>query len=125
LAKILLDTNIIIDFFSNGKYANITEKIIEKNQAAVSVITVFELFAGVKNQAHINQREILLNVCTIVVIDELIAKLAAKLYSTLKNKGQLIPNEDLMIAACAINNNYKLFTLNKNHFKRIATLNLA
>lgn len=54
--------------------------------------------------------------------DENIGKIFGNIKADLKNKGQLINDSDLFIAATAISNNMILVTNNERHFKRIITL---
>lgn len=48
---------------------------------------------------------------------------AADIYITLKQKGMLIDEADILIAAYCIVNDYVLVTNNTRHFERIADLN--
>lgn len=119
---VLFDTGIIIDFFGGRKGASLLEEILTNSFAAISTITIFELFNGVKNKNHLRQREQLVKLCEIIVINEHIARKASSLYTLLKEKGQSICNEDILIAACALSKNYPIFTNNKKHFKNIPGL---
>jgi predicted nucleic acid-binding protein len=49
---------------------------------------------------------------------------AAELYTELRAAGQLIPNEDLLIAATALVRRCALHTLNRRHYQRISSLRL-
>ncbi|MGR3320178.1 MAG: type II toxin-antitoxin system VapC family toxin [Candidatus Anammoxibacter sp.] len=121
---IILDTGIIIDFFGGRKIASEVEKLLAESCAAISAITVYELFNGVSNKDHIRQREQLLKLCEIVKIDEHVARKASSISTSLKAKGKLICNEDILIAACALSKTYSLFTNNKKHYINIPGLNL-
>jgi len=44
---------------------------------------------------------------------------ASEIYASLKKKGKLIDERDLMIGAICISNNLPLATLNKKHFNRL------
>jgi len=50
---------------------------------------------------------------------------AADIFITLKQKGQLIGDVDILIAAYCIINNYILVTRNVNDFKRIDDFNFV
>ncbi|MGR3176917.1 MAG: type II toxin-antitoxin system VapC family toxin [Candidatus Anammoxibacter sp.] len=121
---IILDTGIIIDFFGGRKIASEVEKLLAESCAAISAITVYELFNGVSNKDHIRQREQLLKLCEIVKIDEHMARKASSIFTSLKAKGKLICNEDILIASCALSKTYSLFTNNKKHYTNIPGLNL-
>lgn len=119
---VLLDTNVVIDFFAKQPTAAITERLLLDARTALSVITVYELFNGVENKKHIKQRETFIQFCEIIDINITIARKAADIYTNLKKTGKLISHEDIFIAACALNRNYSLFTLNKTHFENIKYL---
>ena len=119
---IQLDAGIIFDFFAGGGTASRTEIILSEDRAVLSTITVFELFAGVSYNKHIEQREKFVNLCEIIDLNTGIMRKAAELYTILKQSGRLIYNEDIIIAACSIYNNSSLFTLNRKHFERIPDL---
>ncbi len=53
----MLDTGIVFDFFSNKKSSSKTENLLFESRTALSTITVFELFKGVTNVKHIEQRK--------------------------------------------------------------------
>ncbi len=119
---IQLDDGVIFDFFTGGDTAHRTELILHEAKAVLSAITVFELFAGVRDEKHIQQRQEFVQLCEIIDLNTGIMRKAAELYTGLKQSGRLIPNEDIFIAACGIYNNYPLFTLNRKHFERIPDL---
>ena len=119
---VLLDTGIIIDFFGGKKTASGVEITLAESRAALSAITIYELFNGVKNRDHIKQREQLIKLCEIVKIDEQVARKASSLYTRLKLEGKLICHEDILIAACALSRAYSLFTNNQKHFRNIPGL---
>jgi len=121
---ILIDTGIIFNFFAGKTFSDAAEELIAEGKAAISAITVYELFAGVKNKKHLAQRKELLNLCKIVNIDSKIAIKASDIYTRLKAEGRLICNEDIIIAACALELNAPLFTTNKKHFINIRNLML-
>lgn len=118
----LLDTGIIIDFFGGKKYASDVEIVLVESRAAVSAISIYELFNGVNKKDHVVQREQLIKLCNIVVIDDQIARQASNIYTLLKIKGKLVCHEDILIATCALSKGYQLFTNNKRHFSNIPGL---
>jgi predicted nucleic acid-binding protein len=121
----LFDTDVVFEYFRGGATADRAEQILLRLEAALSSITVFELFAGVKSEKHLSQREDFIELCEIVELTASVARRAASLYSELKGQGRLIANEDLFIAATALDTGYPLFTKNRAHFERIGGLNLV
>lgn len=114
--KILLDTNIIIDFL-NG---NIPVSVFEKCELCVSVITESELlrYPGVSEQ-DIDKIERFLMIVKSIPVSSSLARFAAELGRTRKTA---LP--DLLIAATAIQLGIPLMTRNKKDFNNIPDLEL-
>lgn len=119
---ILLDTGIVFEFFSNKISSSKTENLLYESRATISTLTIFELFNGVTNEKHIEQREQFVKLCHIIDFTESIARKASEIYTKLKLSGELIDTVDIMIAASAMQRKISLFTNNKNHFERIPGL---
>ena len=119
---VLLDTGIVFNFLGNKDKASETESLLNESRAVLSAITVFELFNGVTNKKHLNQREQIVSLCEVVDITSSVARKASEIYTRLKIKGNPIDNEDILIAACAISRNYPIFTNNKKHFEQIPSI---
>ena len=120
----LIDTDIVFEYLSGGDTAAETARILQGMEAAVSTITVYELFAGVINEKHLAQRAEFIELCEVVELTASMARAAARFYADLKSQGRLIANEDLLIAATALETGYPLFTKNRSHFERISGLAL-
>jgi predicted nucleic acid-binding protein len=116
---ILLDTGILFDFFIDGSLAGYTEGILSVGKGCVSSITVYELFRGVRNKKHIEQRKKLLAYIHSLELSSAIAVRAGKIYTDLRKSGVTIANEDILIAATAKHHNMEIFTQNKKHFEKI------
>ena len=126
---VCLDTDIIIDFLRNEKYAvNKIKEIKEKDtELTTTSINSFELLKGIFHSKNQNSKEALsgfLSYLKILNFDFEASEKAAEIFESLKVKGQLIDPLDLMIASIAIVNNELLITRNLNHFERISGLKL-
>ena len=121
---IVLDTSVVIDLFIDGDAADATDAIIGHGEGALSAITVFELLSGVRDPAHLHERRELIDTCHVLEVSREVSFRAAELYSHLRDAGQLIPNEDLLIAATALVRRCPLHTLNRRHFQRVPSLRL-
>ena len=120
---ILVDTDICIDFFAGrGVAAQALEQLFIQQRAFLSAITVFELFAGVTARRRIEQIETLTSTVHVLAITLAAARLAGELYTRLKSEGKLIGNNDLFLAASALELDIPLMTRNRRHFSRIADL---
>lgn len=122
---VILDTNIIIDhlrFSAKGETALIRiAKEIAKENLAISVITVQELYEG-KSSKDKQKEDYLLSTITplkILPYDYEVAQLAGEIARDLE---QSIEFADAAIAATAIINGAFLHTLNKKHFQGITGL---
>ncbi|MBC7399042.1 MAG: type II toxin-antitoxin system VapC family toxin [Mucilaginibacter sp.] len=116
--KCFLDTSVIIHFFKSN--ASIIELLKTFQEVYVSNIVVGELYYGAYASSnatkHIQQIQDFLTDC-IIVSPDLDASIAyGKLKADLKRKGSPIPENDIWIAAIAIEQNIPLFTTD-NHFK--------
>lgn len=123
---ICLDTDILIAH-KRAKDKNKTrffELASKKYQFAVSVIAVYELLRG-DNSEEDKFWKIFFAQVTILDMDINCAKIAGKIYRDLKQKGQPIGAEDILIASIAINNNLKLATDNTKHFDRVQGLTIV
>jgi|SRR3989344_8859006 len=129
----LLDTDIVITALK-GKL-QIGELVYLGKQAAttaLSVITVFEIWEGIQGSKKIaiEDGEQQFNqfieeyVEQLIPVDLEIAKCAGKVRAGLRQKGEIITDTDILIAATCIVNGLTLVTKNKRHFGRIKDLSI-
>ena len=123
---ILLDTSVLIDLFRRKVKENSFFYQLSNNyqEYAVSTITRFEIFVGQLE----NQNEFWTNFYQRVKIlgfDDNCALAASNVVKQLKSTNQMIEIADILIGGTALANNMRLATLNKNHFNRIANLQLV
>lgn len=122
---ILADTDVLIDYFNGiSPIAEEVENLVRENRLAISVISVFELYAGVLGKKRLEAIETLCKGALILPLEAEAAREAGSLFTQLKSKGKLIGNQDLMIGAIALSNGIPLFTRNKGHFERIKGLEI-
>ena len=122
--KVILDTGVIFDFFVDGDYADNIEKLLKEKRAVLSAITLFELFNGVTNNKHIEDRKNFVSLCDVYSLTADIALQASNLYTSLKKSGKTIQNEDILIAATAIYYNLPILTDNQKHFSLVKNIKL-
>ena len=129
MKQALLDTDTISYYFRNQ--TTVVEKVDKYLQEYgfinLSVVTYYEimnglLFKDAKRQLTLFETFSELN--SIIPLDKSTAKLAADIYSQLRKKGITIGHNDIMIAACAIENNLTLVSNNTNHFQHIENLEI-
>lgn len=121
----LLDSNAIIDFF-RGKNRFLVE-LIQNQTVFVSVIVIGELFYGAENaiqiKKHLTQINEFVSKIRIVEVNFETSKIYGKIRANLKKQGTPIPENDIWIAAIALQNNYTLVT-NDKHFNNIENMKL-
>ncbi len=124
---VVLDTDIIIDYIRQPENSNthlITLlKSIPESDLAISIVTIQELYVG--ESSSLKQEEefflSLINKLKILSYDHKVAKRAGEIMRDTRVRVQFA---DAAIAATAILNKAKLFTLNKKDFKGIKDLEL-
>lgn len=125
---VVIDTNVIIDHLrQKGFPDSLLNKLfdqIELTEAAISIITIQELFAGQSTREKEIEDGILkiVNPYKILAYTHEVAKLAGEIERDLKDQ---IDFPDAAIAATAILNQARLLTLNKKDFKGIKDLELV
>lgn len=87
-------------------------------------MAVYELYAGVVGRKRLEQIEKLVTLITVFGLGVTQAAIAGRIYTSLKAKGRLIENQDIIIAGICIANNPSLFTKNISHFSIVPQLNL-
>ena len=115
--KLLIDTDIFIDYFNHGYF----EEVLENKEFKIyySVITKKELLAkqGLKD----SEKQAILYVLKKHRIINITADIAVK-YSTLLDKHPDMSKEDALIAATALHRRLPLLTRNWKHYRQIKEL---
>lgn len=109
----LIDTSTLVDNIRRGVY----------EEGAISVITLIEVLRGVPSEKRLKVKELLEKSYNIINIDNEVILKYCELYDTLRQRGLLIPDADLLIAAMAIVNNLTLVTRDRD-FERLKDLGL-
>ena len=122
----LLDTNIVIGFLSDME--GIQARLSAKYQRVVVSTTVLgELIYGAMNSARIDENlariEELMTDLAVLMLDGATAYEYGRVKQSLRSKGRMIPDNDLWIAAAAIQNHLTLVTKDR-HFESVDNLDL-
>lgn len=125
--RVLVDTSIIIEFFRKKKKdETLLHRLLSSGwKLYISTITYFELLCGAKSEPLLNDTIQLLELFESIDFSESEAKNAAGIFQELKSKNSLSGLADIFIASTAIVHDLPLATLNRTHFERISTLQLA
>lgn len=119
----VIDTDAIIDFFANrAPGADVVSELISREEAILTSVSVFELYAGIEGKRRLSQIEALVQNLVILPLDIIEAALAGKIYTKLKSKGQLIGTHDILISGICLANELPLYTKNIAHFSKIEHL---
>ncbi len=125
--SIVADTNIFIDIMKGD--ASLARKLELLNEVYLSPIVLAELYFGVYRSAspakHLNKIAIAIAIenCKRLAIDAGTSEIFVGIKLRLFAKGQPIPENDIWIAASAIQHNLPVFTTDR-HFVEIDGLNL-
>lgn len=127
--KYMLDTNICIYAIKN-KPGDVLSKLKEhlEDGICISTITLAELQFGVEKSQYREKNQFallkFLSFIEVLPFDTYAAVEYGKINFDLKQKGQLIGNMDMLIAAHAKSRDITVVTNNEREFKRVENLKL-
>ncbi len=127
MKKSLLDTSILIAFLKGEKsIVTRAENYLDYFDGfSLSIITYYEILRGLKyigNKRELGDFENLMDNSELITLDREIIKKASDIYVGLKEKGELIGDADILIAASCLLKNMVLVTDDEEHFRRIKEL---
>ena len=123
---LVIDTGIFIEYLRRPeKSKTILASLPNDSSLFVSAVTVYELMMGATNDQKKKDVEILLEGLSVLPFDEEVSMKAAEIYHNLRRRNLMIEFRDISIAATALIFQLPINTLNKDHFQRIDTLELA
>lgn len=109
----LLDTDAIIGLLRERRY----------EAGYITVITLIEVLRGIEDEKRTDIKGLLEESFNVVNLDNRVVDTYCTLYNKLREKGETIPDADLIIAAAAISRDLSLKTGDK-HFERLKTFGL-
>jgi tRNA(fMet)-specific endonuclease VapC len=127
--RALIDTD-ILSYYFKGEHNVVRnfEKYLETFEIIeLSIITYYEILSGLQAKNAFRQLEIFEEFAKdniVIPLTENSCKISAELYSTLKQKGEIIDDIDLLIAGIAVENEMTIVTNNEKHFQRIPGLEI-
>lgn len=119
-AGLLLDTDVLIDFLrANPKAMKFLDEI--SGPAFISVISVGELFAGVREGQERDTLEAFVQTFDVLPVDQAIARRGGLLRRDFgRSHGVELP--DALLAATALVHDLQFVTLNRKHFPMFENL---
>ena len=129
LPQVVLDTDILSAVMRKNPaaVAKARSYLVEHRQFTFSIITRYEILRGLKAKAASKQTQAFDRLCTqssiLSLTDDVIVK-ASEIYASLHQRGELIGDADILIAASALVHGLGVVTNNENHFRRIPNLHV-
>jgi len=124
-SDLILDTNIVIDYFKQNQHATINIKRAER--VYIPIMVVGELYVGAYRSLEpvVKKKEIddFLITIKILEIDLHTADIYGSTKASLMNKGKPISYNDVWIASVALQHSIPLYT-NDAHFREVDGLQL-
>ena len=125
--KVLLDSDTLSFYFK--KYPKVVanaQNYLQQHQIfTFSALSRFEILRGMKVRGATAQLKFFDLFCRqneIIELNDPTIVLAADIYADLYNRGLIILDADILIAATALKNNLPVVTNNESHFNRITGL---
>jgi len=130
MIKYALDTNIITYYLKGDKTIInwVTKETDNENCIVIPPMAFYEIKRWLLTINSIKKLSLFETMCSlsgIGSIDREILETAAIIYSDLQKTGITIGDNDILIAAYCIRNDFTLVTNNEKHFSRIANLKLV
>lgn len=117
--RILVDTDIFIDYFNSGRYADLLDDV--RNTIYSSVVTRKELLT--KEGLHDSERAAIVDSLRRFRIIPVTRAIAAR-YSAVRALAPALEREDALIAATALEKRLPLLTRNWRHFRQVEGIEL-
>jgi len=123
-----LDTDILIEYFRGSEpIKRKIENLTEEDSVGLTWLTFYEFFKGIFLSGKLNEEKFLQGLAkTCIIMEESydVAKIGGEIYATLKKKGELINDADILIASIVKAHNAVLVTNNEKHFLRVEGLKI-
>ncbi len=125
-----IDTNIITALMKNdeGVKRKLQEMVFYGKEVFINGISYYEIKRGLLAANATTQLNIFDEICKklgILLLDNQgIFDIASEIYADLKQRGELITDADILIAAIALTQNLILVSDNTKHFQRIRDITL-
>jgi tRNA(fMet)-specific endonuclease VapC len=129
LAPVLLDTDILSAVMRQqpAALAHARAYLAVHHHLTFSIITRYEILRGLhakKATAQLVAFDRLCGVSTILPLTDAIVVRAATIYADLHQRGTLIGDADILIAATGLEHGLVVVTNNRSHYQRVAGIKL-
>lgn len=120
----IIDTNVLSELTKQRPDARVIAWMDAQRSIAMSAVTVEELAYGIERAKPEQKKrlgrwfeELMAIPPKVVAIDEEVARTAGRLRAEREKAGRIVPQADLLVAACALATGRTLVTRNVKHFK--------
>lgn len=110
----LLDTDAVLNLLRQGRY----------EEGAISVLTLIEVLRGVGEEKRGEVKLLLEESFDVLNLSNKVIITYCKIYEKLREKGETLPDADLLIAATSISKGLSIKTGDK-HFERLRQFGLS
>ena len=122
--ELLLDTNIVIALF--GGEQQVTDRVAAATMVFVPAVALGELYYGAEKSGraieNIERVRLFAEATAVLTCDDLTAREYGRIKLALRVKGRPIPENDIWIAAVAVQHDLTLLSKD-DHFREVAGLN--
>lgn len=116
MPAVLIDTDIAIDYLRGDPAARpLVNRLWQEGQAMMSVLSVYELTAGMHDKEKAPTRNFI-DACTLIEVTQEISLKGGELYRKYRVKGITLAPIDCLISATALIKGYKVATRNVKHY---------
>jgi hypothetical protein len=116
MQAVIIDTDIAIDYLrGNQDTKDLMFSLWDDNKAYLSILSVYELYAGMKDDER-EDTENFINACNIEPVTIEITKKAGEFYRKYRGKGITLTSLECLINATAIVRKHKIATKNREHY---------
>ena len=116
MQTVLIDTDVAIDFLRGEPYArDFLLPLWDVSQAYLSVLTIYELYAGMKEKERDSTKDFI-DACLIEPVSQEIAVKAGEWRALYREKGITLTAIDCLIASTALLQGHKIATRNVRHY---------
>ena len=123
---IVADTDVLIDFLADrGPAADRVALELESHSFGTTVVTRFELLAGVRDRTAEGLVRRLLDAMPVIRLDREAADCAAEVRRRMERRGEGIGMADSLVAGIVLTRDALLLTRNRRLFERVDGLKLA
>lgn len=116
MRRVVIDSDIAIDFLRGSEYAlKLLKKLWRSDAAFLSATTLFELYAGMR-ESEKEDTENFIQACNVLPVTSQISIVAGELYRAQRKHGKTLDAIDCINHAVAIVHDCQLATRNVSHY---------